>query len=113
MAILKYYRKDQLTPIEVDDRNTDFIAQLERDGYTQDEQKAISESGEVGGTNYTGTAADTTTSSTTTSSGYTAEQAQVLMPWLTKLAPVEGRKLIDEYVQGYIETGEATFALAR
>lgn len=113
MAILKYYRKDQLTPIEVDDSNTDFIAQLEAANYTQNEQEAIAASTEPGGTNYTGTAADTTTSSTTTSSGYTAEQAQVLMPWLTKLAPVEGRKLIDEYVQGYIETGEATFALAK
>ena len=44
---------------------------------------------------------------------FTPQQAQVLMPWLTKLAPVEGRKLIDEYVAGYIESGEDTFALAR
>ena len=44
---------------------------------------------------------------------FTPQQAQVLMPWLTKLAPVDGRKLIDEYVAGYIESGEDTFALAR
>ena len=51
--------------------------------------------------------------STEESIQFTSAQAQVLMPWLTKLAPVEGKKLIDEYVKGYVETGEPTFALAK
>jgi len=51
--------------------------------------------------------------STEESIQFTSAQAQILMPWLTKLAPVEGKKLIDEYVKGYVETGEPTFALAK
>ena len=110
----EYYRKDQLTPIVVDtttEAGRLFAEDLENNGYYQDKQRAIEESKDIGGSNYTGTVADNTTSSDTV--GFTSSQAQVLMPWLTKLAPVEGKKLIDEYVQGYIETGEPTFALAK
>ena len=118
MAI-RLYRSDDIEGFEVSPiKNSDgTIKETAREvadrliataNYTESQkeaQDALSASNAV-----TTTVEDTTTSS---GSGYTAEQAQVLMPWLTKLAPVEGRKLIDEYVQGYIETGEATFALAK
>lgn len=40
------------------------------------------------------------------------EQAKVLLPYLTKLDPVRGEKLIQAYIEGYNETGKPEFALA-
>ena len=45
-------------------------------------------------------------------SPYSREQAKVLLPYITKLDPVRGEKLIDAYTQGFIDTGKAEFALA-
>ena len=46
------------------------------------------------------------------SAPYSKEQAKVLLPYITKLDPVRGEKLIDAYTQGFIDTGKPEFALA-
>ena len=45
-------------------------------------------------------------------SPYSREQAKVLLPYITKLDPVRGEKLIDAYTKGFVETGKPEFALA-
>ena len=105
--LVRIYRKDDLDGLVID---RDVLDNYKANGYTEDEQEAIAASTEPGGSNYTGTATDTEEG---TNSAYTSQQVQVLMPFLTKLNPIEGQKLIDAYVQGFIETGQDSFALAQ
>ena len=105
--LIRIYRKDDLDGFVID---RDDLDNYKNNGYTEDEQEAIARSTEPGGSNYTGTATDTEEG---TNSAYTSQQVQVLMPFLTKLNPIEGQKLIDAYVQGFIETGQDAFALAQ
>lgn len=71
----------------------------------------------VGNTGGGGGAPEETTASSSKSTDndstvMTVEQAKVLLPYLTKLDPVRGEKLITAYIEGFNETGKTEFALA-
>ena len=117
MAILSYYRRDQLTPIEVDDE-TDagkaFIAKLEGSGYYQDKERAIRESESlVGGSNYTAPAETTATVEEEEPLNLSPNQVYLRLPWLKSFAGGNADKLVDAYIKGFIEgDGSATAATA-
>jgi len=118
MAILSYYRRDQLTPIEVDnetDAGKRFIADLEGAGYFQDEARAIRESESlVGGSNYTAPASETTASVEEEEPlNLSPNQVYLRLPWLKSYAGGNADKLVDAYIKGFIEgDGSATAATA-
>ena len=114
MATVTYYRKDFLDGYTIDTSNTTQIQNLENAGYTTNYAEAEAASYTGGGTNFKGnTAAEADKSlSETFSANFTVEQAKVLLPYITKLDPQRGEKLIKAYVDGYIKSGKDTFALA-
>ena len=114
MATVTYYRGDFLTGYTVDTTNTTLIAQLEEDNYTTNYAEAEADSFISGGQNFIGNTAASPDSpvSDTFAANFTVEQAKVLLPYITKLDPQRGEKLIKAYVDGYIQSGKVEFALA-
>ena len=107
--MVRVYRKDFLEGYEIgDDADTikDFI---ETGGYTLSYAEAEAGSRDQGGQNFTGSSEPIGEKN---SSPYSREQAKVLLPYITKLDPVRGEKLIDAYTKGYVDTGKPEFALA-
>ena len=113
MAIRSYFRRDQLTPITVDDTTDDgkdFIARLEAAGYYQDEARAQEESRNlVGGINYSGPAAAASTPVVEEEEpiNLSPNQVYLRLPWLKAFAGGNADKLVDAYIKGYIE-GDAS-----
>ena len=107
------YRKDDLTGIELEGTGLKLDDML-ANGYTTDKSEAVALSTTAGGSNFTGggETTDSTPIKEEDLSPYSREQAKVLLPYITKLDPVRGEKLIDSYTQGFIDTGKAEFALA-
>jgi hypothetical protein len=111
--MVRVYRKDDLEGIELTGTSLKLDDML-ANGYTTDKSEAVALSTTAGGTNFTGGGeiTDSTPIKEEDLSPYSREQAKVLLPYITKLDPVRGEKLIDSYTQGFIDTGKADFALA-
>mgnify|MGYP001182881345 CR=1 FL=1 len=112
MAILSYFRRDQLTPITVDDetdKGKQFAADLEGAGYYQDEERAKRESESlVGGLNYSGPASSASTPVEEEEPiNLSPNQVYLRLPWLKAFAGGNADKLVDAYIKGYIE-GDAS-----
>ena len=114
MATETYYRKDFLTGYTIDTSNTAAIENLENAGYTTNFAEAEAASFTGGGQNFIGNTANTADEPLSDSfqANFTVEQAKVLLPYITKLDPQRGEKLIKAYVDGYIQSGKVEFALA-
>ena len=115
MAIRSYFRRDQLTPITVDDQ-TDagkkFITDLEGAGYYQDEGRAQRESETlVGGSNYSGPAA-VESAPEEEPINLSPNQVYIRLPWLKAFAGGNADTLVDAYIKGYIE-GDGSDAAAK
>jgi hypothetical protein len=112
------YRSDDLVGFNVDTstkEGRDRLNELKTNAnYTESYSEALANSTQVGGVNYTGggETTDSTPIKEEDLSPYSREQAKVLLPYITKLDPVRGEKLIDSYTQGFIDTGKPEFALA-
>ena len=117
MAKVTYYRKDFLTGYEIDTKSDGAevqIKNLEDAGYTTNFAEAEAASFTGGGQNFIGNTANTADEPLSDSfqANFTVEQAKVLLPYITKLDPQRGEKLIQAYVDGYIQSGKVEFALA-
>jgi len=112
------YRSDDLVGFNVDTstkEGRDRLNELKTNAnYTESKSEALANSTQPGGVNFTGggETTDSTPIKEEDLSPYSREQAKVLLPYITKLDPVRGEKLIDSYTQGFIDTGKAEFALA-
>ena len=109
MAIRSYFRRDQLTPITVDDttdEGKELIAKLEAANYFQDEERAKREAASLpGGSNYT--APSGASSSEEEPVNLSPNQVYLRLPWLKAFAGGNADKLVDAYIKGYIE-GDAS-----
>ena len=107
------YRSDDLVGFNVDTstkEGRDRLNELKTNAnYTESKSEALANSTQPGGVNYTGggETTDSTPIKEEDLSPYSREQAKVLLPYITKLDPVRGEKLIDSYTQGFIDTGKA------
>ena len=114
---INLYRRDQLTPITIDvskKAGQDYAQKLKDAGYFEDKARAEREASTlVGGSNYSPTAETTeSTAEDNTKVSTTVEKTNILLPYLTKLDPVRGEKLIRAYTEGFNETGKVEFAVA-
>ena len=108
--MVRVYRKDFLEGYEIGD-DPDKLKEFEASGYTTNLDEATAASKLAGEQNFEGS--DPVDSSVDNDAVVqTVEQTKVLLPYLTKLDPVRGDKLIKAYTEGFNETGKPEFALA-
>ena len=102
--MVRVYRKDFLEGYEIGD-DPDKLKDFQEGGYTTNFAEAEAASKLAGGQNFTGS--DPVDSSVDNDAVVqTVEQTKVLLPYLTKLDPVRGDKLIKAYTEGFNETGK-------